>query len=95
MPDASVQQVISYVSGLGGTGILILFSYLWFTGKIVTRRELDSSEQRNEQLKAERDEWKDAALRSLNLAERSESKTDRVIDVVSRTVRGSKKVSDE
>lgn len=61
--QAGARDIIGYVVNLGPTGLLTLFGWLWFTGRIVTRRELDAADKRCE-------EWKSTAMRAIGNNER-------------------------
>jgi RecB family endonuclease NucS len=63
-PDPlTLQQLIAFLPQAGSVTILVAFCWLWYTGKIVTRRELDAAEQRAAM-------WQSVALRSLGNNER-------------------------
>lgn len=78
----TVEQIGPWLNGAGVPGLLAVGLYALHRGWFVTAREhqraCDERDRlrredlrRYEELKAERDEWKAAALRHLNVAERA------------------------
>src|SRR6476646_77898 len=87
--DGSVTGLINTLAGLTGTGVMAFLIWLWLSGKIVTRRELDAT-------KASEVEWKDMALsliemnrRATGTAERAVTATEKAVDVATSNIRGS------
>ena len=77
-----LEQVGPWLNGLGVPGLLAVGLYALHKGWVVTGREHERAcgecertraedLHRFEEMKAERDEWKAAALRNLNVAERA------------------------
>lgn len=84
--DMTVLEFIKTLTGLTGAGVMALFIWLWLTGKIITRRELDAE-------KEEKSEWKEMALglidmnkRATGTAERAVTATEKLaVDVATNT----------
>jgi hypothetical protein len=94
MNDA-LQNIGPWVNALGVPGVLTVALYALHKGWVVTgreyRRACEECEkirredfERHEQLRAERDEWKAAALRHLNVAERAVDTADRTSQRLAR-----------
>ena len=84
-----LEQIIPWVNAVGVPGLLAVGLYALHKGWIVTGREHGrvgqdcerirrEDLQRYQELKAERDEWKAAALRNLHVAERAVDTATRV-----------------
>jgi DNA-binding winged helix-turn-helix (wHTH) protein len=67
-----VELALNVIEKAGPVGCLVLFAWLWMTGRIVSRGEFDRAvEQLREDIKEERQEkseWKTVALRGTELA---------------------------
>lgn len=74
-----VDAALDVISKAGPTGCLVLFAWLWMTGRIVSRGEMDRAEKAHEREKqqireerdherAEKSEWKFMAHRGTDLA---------------------------
>lgn len=74
-----VDAALDVIARAGPTGCLVLFAWLWMTGRIVSRGEMDRAETAHErekvQIRSERDharkegaEWKFMAMRGTDLA---------------------------
>jgi hypothetical protein len=74
-----VNAALDIIARAGPVGCLVLFAWLWMTGRIVSRGEMDRAEAAHErekqQIKDERDharkegaEWKFMAMRGTDLA---------------------------
>lgn len=65
----------------GPAALLVVFSYLLLTGKwVVTRREYDKLNLQCEKLNTEKDEWKELALKSTNVAVRSTQTAEKAVE---------------
>ena len=93
----TVQSFISLVTSLGGFGMLALFSYLWYTGRIITAREfqeekditeklLEEAQSRYDKLETEKNQWKDVAIRSLTNNERLQGATERMATIADKAL---------
>jgi hypothetical protein len=80
--DSFIEQIGPWLNAVGVPGLLAVGLYAMHRGWLVTGREhcrvcdeayrlRKEDLRRYEELKAERDEWKSAALRNLNIAERA------------------------
>lgn len=74
-----ITEFVKFIGGLGGVGMLGFFTYLWLFGKIATQRDLDKADARTTAMKAERDEWKGIAMRSVENNERLQQTTHRTM----------------
>lgn len=74
-----MEDLVKYVSAGGGVGLLTLFVCLSYAGKIVWGRdltrlerhcneEIEAANKRYEEMKSDRDEWKDMCLALLRHA---------------------------
>jgi hypothetical protein len=77
MPDASVQQLLSYISSASGPAILAMVIIAWLKGWIVTRREFDEASK-------QRDEWKEIALRDINNTDRLQKAADQLVEMLAK-----------
>lgn len=75
----TLQSFVGLFAGASGFTVLSAVSWAWYTGKIVTRRELDDA-------KATAARWEQVALRSLSVTERSQGNTARVAEAVEQTL---------
>lgn len=79
-PDLSLSSLLKLIPSLGVTGVVIVFSWLMVTGRIVRRGELDAAEKRTE-------EWKEVALRSLGNNERLVGGNERAVRLSDEVVK--------
>lgn len=70
-------DLLTKVSSLGGTAILAIIFYLMYTGKLVTRRELDKVQK-------EKDEWQQVALASLQNNKRVQATAERAVGAIEK-----------
>src|SRR5687768_7381483 len=86
---SNLEQIVPWVNAIGVPGLLAVGLYAFHKGWVVTGREHDEAckdcdalrtedRQRYLELRAERDEWKAAALRHLDVAESAVSTASRV-----------------
>jgi hypothetical protein len=94
--NEGLEQLIPWVNAVGVPGLLAVGLYALHKGWIITGREHQRAYEdcvkirledlkRYDEMKAERDEWKAAALRNLNVAERAVQTVARTAETVSRT----------
>lgn len=86
LESMALKDFLSLLTGISGFGVLALFTWAWNRGLIITKRELDRCDVRLEQMRAERDEWKNAALRSLANTERLSGVAQRAAEVNEQAV---------
>lgn len=64
-----VKSILDILSHGGAIGILALFALAQFKGWLVTSRELEREISRRKEVEAERNDWRELALRGTNLVE--------------------------
>lgn len=64
-----VKSLVDIISQGGAVGLLAFFLIAGFRGWIVWGREFNREVARREQVEAERNDWRELALRGTNLAE--------------------------
>jgi len=77
---------VKLIGGAGGIGVMAMVTWLWLNGKIITKSGYDKAEERTEQMRKERDEWKATALRLLESTERLQSTADRAVGTAASAV---------
>jgi molybdopterin-guanine dinucleotide biosynthesis protein len=68
----TLNALLTHVGTLGSTGIVVIGFWLLYTGKLVTRRELDKVE-------AEKQEWKNTAITAYKNNSALQTLTDRTV----------------
>jgi hypothetical protein len=64
-----LEQLLSLVPEAGATGLLVFFIVAVSKGWILFKREVDSIIAAKDELEAERNDWRELALRGTDLAE--------------------------
>ena len=77
--DPSMTQIVQWLSSISGSAVLALVCYFWFTRKLITRGEYDA-------VVAEKDFWRDTALRSLGNTERATATAEKAASAVQQVV---------
>lgn len=64
-----ITTLISLIPSAGTTGLLIYYIVASWKGWIIPKREYDSEVARRKEIEAERNNWRELALRGTDLAE--------------------------
>lgn len=88
VPADEVQHLLSWLTGLGGFSVFVIFGWLVATGRLVLRREIDRERGLLREMETERNQWRQAALRNTEMTERSQVLTAKAIELAGTTNQG-------